>query len=981
MRKVVTILWNVFILIPFILSAQVNESLNSTNTQIEWKVIPQQEINNIAEIFSPSYDSDKWIKAIVPGTVFTSYVAAGLEKDPNFGNNIYEVDKTKYDRSFVYRLAFDYPSQFDKEKIWLNFRGINRKGEVFLNGEALGVLDGFMQRGKFDVTSLLYKNGKNILAVIVDIPEHPLNNYGSPTYLSSGGWDWMPYVPGLNSGITDDVYLSNTGALQIEDPWIRTNLPTKTKAELSISVGVNNPTRNYKEGIVKLEINPGNITISKKVGTGAGRLSEVTFDQSMFKELIINNPKLWWPNGYGDPNLYTCNLSLEVDGEVSDSEQVSFGIKKYSYDKEGNVFHISINGERVFVKGGNWGMSEYMLRCRGEEYDTKIRLHKEMNFNMIRNWLGSVTDDDFYEACDKYGIMVWDDFWLNANPVLPEDLHTFNKNAIEKIVRVRNHPSVAVWCGNNEGYPQPPLDNWLKENIATFDGNDRYYQSRSNFEGLSGSGMWGNYDPRWYFTDSPQSSTHGDIGWGFRTEIGTAVFPNYESLRKFIPEDKLWPRNEMWNKHFFGPYAFNALPDKYDEYINKRYGTVENIEEYCLKAQLLNIETNKAMYEGWLDNMWEDASGILIWMSQSAYPSMVWQSYDYYYDLTGAYWGIKKACEPVHVQWNPVTNSVKVVNTSSGDLSDLTAESFVYNMDGSEVVSLRQTEIIHSGSNTATHCFTIPFYKDSRNIAIHKPAVASSSGSGSPEEVTDNDITSRWSSDSSDDQWIYIDLLQPENVFGVSLNFEEAYAKKYKIQVSYDAETWTDVAAVEKGKLGINELYFDDVEARYVRMQGEERGTSWGYSLWDFKVFGGRDHQKGLSEVHFVKLTLKEKSGNLISENHYWRGIDRTDFSALSKLPEVKLKTSNNVQYTNDKCLIDVKVTNPVSSPSVAFAVWVQLHNSNTKERILPAVMSNNYFTLMRGESKDVQIEFDRDLLKDGEKPVVTVMPYNNQPL
>jgi len=366
MRKVVTILWNVFILIPFILSAQVNESLNSTNTQIEWKVIPQQEINNIAEIFSPSSDSDKWIKAIVPGTVFSSYVAAGLEKDPNFGNNIYEVDKTKYDRSFVYRLAFDYPSQFDKEKIWLNFSGINRKGEVFLNGEALGVLDGFMQRGKFDVTSLLYKNGKNILAVIVDIPEHPLNNYGSPTYLSSGGWDWMPYVPGLNSGITDDVYLSNTGALQIEDPWIRTNLPTKTKAELSISVGVNNSTRNYKEGIVKLEINPGNITLSKKVGIGAGRLSEVTFDQSMFKELIINNPKLWWPNGYGDPNLYTCNLSLEVDGEVSDSEQVSFGIKKYSYDKEGNVFHISINGERVFVKGGNGGMSESMRRCRGE---------------------------------------------------------------------------------------------------------------------------------------------------------------------------------------------------------------------------------------------------------------------------------------------------------------------------------------------------------------------------------------------------------------------------------------------------------------------------------------------------------------------------------------------------------------------------------------------------------------------------------------
>lgn len=188
--------------------------------------------------------------------------------------------------------------------------------------------------------------------------------------------------------------------------------------------------------------------------------------------------------------------------------------------KEGQYLHIYINDIPVFVKGANWGMSEYMLRCRGAEYDTKVRLHKEMNFNMIRNWLGSVTDDEFYEACDKYGIMVWDDFWINSNPNLPYDLNVFNNNMMEKIKRVRNHPSIAVWCGDNESNPQPPLEGWMAENIRTFDGGDRYFQANSHAQGLTGSGPWGAFEPRFYFTKYPDG-LEGDParGWGFRTEI------------------------------------------------------------------------------------------------------------------------------------------------------------------------------------------------------------------------------------------------------------------------------------------------------------------------------------------------------------------------------------------------------------------------------------------------------------------------------
>ncbi len=952
--------------------------LDDSNKQIEWKIKPQSEVKaDSLNMYKQGYNVSDWVTAVVPGTVFSSYVNAGLEEDPNFGDNIYRVDRNKYNRNFWYRMEFAVPESFTKEKIWLNFKGVNRRADVFLNGLKIGVLDGFMDKGKFDVTSLVKKSGSNVLALLVSIPETPLANYGSPTYISSGGWDWMPYVPGLNSGITDKVFLSNTGNVVLENPWIRTILPTNARADLSIAVSVRNASSEYLQAELTGTIQPGNIVFSQKVGIEPNRITEVKLNKIMFPQLVINNPRLWWPNGYGAPNLYTCDFQLKTGDQISDNQKVTFGIKQYSYDTIGNVLHVSINGTRIFIKGGNWGMSEYLLRCRGAEYDTKVRLHKEMNFNMIRNWLGSTTDEEFYEACDKYGLMVWDDFWLNANPVLPADINCFNINAIEKIKRFRNHPSIAVWCGNNEGWPEPPLNNWLREDIRTFDAGDRYYQPNSHEENLSGSGLWGNHDPRWYFTAYPESMG-GKPGWGLRTETGTAVFPNFESFKKFMPQDKWWPRNEMWNQHFFGQLAFNATPDKYDESIAERYGQPSGIEDYCRKAQLLNIETNKAMYEGWTDHMWEDASGIMTWMSQSAYPSMVWQTYDYYYDLTGAFWGAKKACEPLHIQWNPLNNSIKVINSTTGTVEDLTAEASIYNMDGTEVKSMHQVKKVNAYSNTATQCFSLPFGDNTENLALKKPVVASSTEGGQPENVTDGDNNTRWASKSTNKEWIYVDLGSEETVNAVSMNWEAAYAKAFKIQVSTDAITWKDVYSTKEGREGKMRADFDDVKARYVKIQGVERGSWWGYSLWDFEVFGEKTTSNELSPVHFIKLILKDSNGKTVSDNFYWRGNKRKDFTALAALPKVKLEMSSKITKRDGRCFVNAKITNPKSSKAVAFAIRVQALNSKTNERILPVIMNDNYFSLLKGETKDIQIEFDERLLGEGESPILQVQQYNS---
>lgn len=946
--------------------------LNSTFSEGKWKLKPQSEIGKDSiKIYQPGYNISDWVSAVVPGAVFTSYVNAGLEKDPNYGDNIYKVDKKKYDCNFWYRTEFATPV-INNDKLWLNFKGINRKAEIFLNGIRLGSLDGFMDRGKFDITDIVKPGVVNVLAVLVYWPGKPVPNYASPTYISSDGWDWMPSVPGLLQGITDEVYLTQTGGVSLIDPWIRTDVPSRDTGILSVKLDLENNSDKEQDGVLTGTIQPGNIQFSKKLKLAPGQLTEQYFGSNQFKQLIITHPKLWWPNGYGNPDVYTCDLTYTVNGKVSDTKQIKFGIRKYTYDTVGGVLHISVNGERIFVKGGNWGMSEYLLRCRGSEYDLKLKLHKDMHLNMVRNWIGSTTDEAFYDACDKYGIMVWDDFWLNSHPNLPRDVMAFNKNAVEKIKRFRNHPCIAVWCGDNEGYPMAPLNGWLKEDVAAFDGNDRLYHPNSHSDALTGSGPWANSHPNWYFTKYP-GGFGGDPGWGFRTEIGTTVFTTFESFKKFMPAENWWPRNEMWNKHFFGPSAANGGPDRYFSTINQSYGTPSGIEDFCRKAQLVNIETNKALYEGWQHHMWNDASGVMTWMSQSAYPSFVWQTYDYYYDLNGAYWGVKKACEPVHIQWSYADNSVKISNTTLQDLKNLHAEAYVYNLDGKLVPQYNQSAIVNANADTVTSCFTINF--STGNIAFNKKAVASSTTKDANDAaaVTDGNSATRWSSNYNDNEWIYLDLESAHQIAEVVLNWESAYAKAYKLQVSDDAVNWRDIYETQNGAGGIEHVKFTPVTARYIRMLGIKRASDWGYSLYDFEVYG-KPTASALSNVHFIRLFLHNENGKLLSDNFYWRSERAADYTALNTLPQAHLKVSSNLIHREDKSIIKATIKN--TGNSVAFAVHVQAVRVDNGERILPAMMNDNYFTLMKGESKDIEIEFDSSLLNDGKYKLL-VEPYN----
>lgn len=530
-------------------------------------------------------------------------------------------------------------------------------------------------------------------------------NYTCPTYIASHSWDWMPYVPGLNTGITNDVYLEITGDAALRDPWIRSELGngymTATLKPQTSLVNLSEKAMNVQ---VKATVMPGGYTVTKDIELAAGDSIDV-----VMPDIVVDNPRLWWPNGYGEQNLYTCRFDVTSDGQTVDSETQSFGIREYKYKKENTAFVVYVNGKKVYCKGGNWGMTEFMLRQKKSEYDLRIKLHRDMNFNMIRCWTGCVTDEEFYDACDKYGVMVWDDFWLTGQYVGltgPNDKEEFLANARDKVIRLRNHPCQAVWCADNEGWPYDELNDALRDIVKEYDGGDRLYISNSHNGyytssayqaqdgtgwGLSGSGWWQSFWPEDYFDDGIWGGG-GDLGdkvdWGFRSELGSGAFDTYESMLEFTPADKMWPRNDMWDKHFFSDDAAQgggAAASSYYDRVEQEFGVSTGAEQFCERAQLFNIECSKAMFEGWNYNLWNTATGLLYWMSQAAYPSHLWQTYDYYYDMTGIYWGSKKACEPVHIQWNCHNNDVTVVNATHNSLSGLRAEIETYKSNGSKV--------------------------------------------------------------------------------------------------------------------------------------------------------------------------------------------------------------------------------------------------------------------------------------------------------
>jgi hypothetical protein len=337
---------------------------------------------------------------------------------------------------------------------------------------------------------------------------------------------------------------------------------------------------------------------------------------------------------------------------------------------------VRVNGRRIFCRGGNWGMDDGMKRVSRERLEPYFKLHRHANYNMIRNWTGESTQESFYELADEYGMLVWNDFWTstegyNLNPI---DQHLFLDNTLDAIRRFRNHPSITLWCPRNEGYAPEGMEEPLYRQLVEEDGT-RHYIGNSREINLRQSGDW-HYieDPSLYFTRYAE---------GFSTEIGTFSAPLASTIRKFMKPEDQWPINDVW--HYHDLHSNNQNLPGYLKALDSLYGKPTGLDDFSRKAQLVNYESHRAIFEGWNHRMWDRGSGVLLWMTHPAWPSMIWQTYTWDGETHGSYYGAKKACEPVHVQLNRHDNRIVLVNATLQPLQALRLEYAIHGADGKRV--------------------------------------------------------------------------------------------------------------------------------------------------------------------------------------------------------------------------------------------------------------------------------------------------------
>jgi Exo-beta-D-glucosaminidase Ig-fold domain/Concanavalin A-like lectin/glucanases superfamily/Glycosyl hydrolases family 2/Glycosyl hydrolases family 2, TIM barrel domain len=872
------------------------------------------------QIASPGFVARGWMPATVPGTVLESMIQDGVYPDPDYGLNNLVIPERLNKQDYWYRNEFPAPGAFHAgqgSRVELCFAGINYRAEIWLNGVRLGTMKGAFERGVFDVTGVLKPH--NVLAVRVSPPPHPGipqeqsmsagpgENGGSmeidgPAFLATEGWDWIPAIRDRNTGLWQAVTLKITRNLKIGDPRVVSTFPQHVYNRATLAIDV--PITNYSQQPVSatLRASAEGIALQKTMTLPPGE-SNVKLTAAEFPQLVVASPRLWWPNGYGKPELYHLKLQLgeEKAAAISDQSSTRFGIREVSYelsllDSTGHLrrleytpadaqsnsrvvdvshegmreipsadaaalhipegdrtpysggSHVSsivpgmenspalrplqdarsapyliirINGVRIAARGGNWGMDDSRKRVSRERLEPYFRLHRDANVNLIRNWVGQSTEETFFDLADEYGLMVWNDFWESTQNynIEAEDPALFLDNAADTIKHFRNHPSIIVWCGRNEGVPQPILNMGLDDLTRTLDGT-RFYSPSSNQVNLQNSGPYKYQDPKLYYTE---------INRGFSVETGTPSMSTLESFKSTTPQADWWPVDDVWAYHDWHQSGNGAVQPFMQE-MEKEFGAPTSLEDFERKAQMLNYVDHRAIFEGMNANLWSPNSGRMLWMTQPAWPSTMWQILSADYDTQASFYGTKAGCEPLHVQLNLANGTVDVINTTPGSRPGLKVRAQVFSLANASL--LDQTQSVDLAADDMAHAMRL------------------------------------------------------------------------------------DLAALEG------------------------------------------------DTVVLVVLDLTGADGVNLSHNVYSLAQRADRYRALSTLNTVTLKLGARADRTGDGVMVRVQMANP--GQTVSLANKLTLLDAQAKQRVLPAYYSDNYIALLPGETRMLNIEVPASAVNDG---------------
>jgi mannosylglycoprotein endo-beta-mannosidase len=682
--------------VPALLIAQ-SSAQAQPQTISGWQMQDSAKVADTAAVVSSSsFHPQGWYAATVPGTVLATLVNNGVYPEPLYGENMRSIPESLNKTSYWYHTIFTVPAGYKGRHTWLHFGGINYTAHIWVNGHEAGTMRGAFIRGDFDISDFVKPGRPAVLAVLVSPQPHPgvphehtvalgIGKNGGesaidgPTFLSTIGWDWLAAVRDRDTGIWLPVTMDSTGPVLVQNPFITADLSASHEtADLHVSATIENrsaqPVTGTLTGTIQLQnANDREISFHKSLTIAAGGTEAVALDRESAPELHITNPKLWWPNGYGPQNLYTLTLRFDVGASVSDISTQQFGIRKIEYQvPDSENLTLSVNGVRVMARGGNWGLDEAMKRITRERLDAQFHMHALANLNIVRNWVGQSTSPDFYDMADKYGILLWDEFF-QPNPFDgPDvtDVPTYIANVTDKVLRYRNHPSIAVWCARNEGYPPKELDDTLKALMGRIDATRLYQSNSADGRGVSSHGPYYWRSPRFFYA----------LNESFKTETGSVSIPTIESIQGMMPQKDWETINDDWAQHDMASGAQRG--DEFPTSLAERYGQIRNLADFVRKGQLATYEAFRAMYEGRNAQMFKATTGVLSWMSHPAQPSFVWQLYHYDLEPNAALYAAKKASETVHVQLNEANRGIEIVNNRPDALNQVYVKVLIYRFDG-----------------------------------------------------------------------------------------------------------------------------------------------------------------------------------------------------------------------------------------------------------------------------------------------------------
>jgi exo-1,4-beta-D-glucosaminidase len=697
-----------------------------------------------ATVSRPGYAANDWYPATVPTTVLAALVADKVYSDPYFGMNLRSIPGTKYkiganfsnedmphDSPFRvpwwYRTEFEIPADAAGKALWLNFKGINYRADIWVNGQKLagtGDVAGPFRRYEFDATKFLLPGKKNAIAIAVFAPK--------ADELGITWVDWNPAPPDKDMGVWGDVSLAISGPVAVRNLQVDSKLdqPDLATAHLTVSAELRNATDRPVAGMLHGTIGD-EITFEQSVSLAAHESKVITFAPAQYPALNIANPKLWWPYRMGAQNMNMLSIEFSAaDGVASDAAHLDFGIDEITSELTSPTTRLfKINGKKILIRGGGYSQ-DMLLRDSPAEWNTHFSYAKAMNLNTIR-LEGKLPGDDFFALADRYGLLIMPgwcccDHWEKWKDWKSDERSVATKSERDQALRLRTHPSVLMWLYGSDGPPPPDVEKAYLDVLADVKWNKPVVSSASQHDtsvsGASGVKMTGPYDyvpPDYWLQDT---ASGGAFGFNTETSPGPAVLP-IESLKQMLPPEHLWPIDDFWNFHAGGGRYHDT--HIFDHALEMRYGKAVSLGDYERKSQAMAYEGERAMFEAYGANKYK-ATGVIQWMLNNAWPSTIWHLYDYYWRAAGGFYGTQRACEPLHAQYSYADRSIQVANDQPKAYQGLTLDAAVYDLKLAERFS--RSAAVEVAANGVTTAFAIPPIADLSETYFLKLTLRDASG-------------------------------------------------------------------------------------------------------------------------------------------------------------------------------------------------------------------------------------------------------------